>query len=293
MRKSILLLAVVGFALGSAPRGASAASSSPFFSGAGVGPISSARELAVAAPLPNGKVLIAGGQTVGGGPATSSAELFDPVTDTFSSAGAGSMTTARSGAVAAPLPNGKVLIAGGENNSIALSSAELFDPSTDTFSSAGVGSMSTPRVDAVAAPLPNGMVLIAGGENNSSSGLSSAELFDPATGTFSSAGLGAMTVARAGAVAAPLPNGRVLIAGGENAGTGNSSSSAELFDPATGTFSGRGDRANDDSPRFRGSRTTAQRRCADCRRHERCRGSVERELFHPATGTFWARGSGR
>ena len=62
----------------------------------------------------------------------SSAEVFDPSTDTFTAL-PGSMTTARGEAVAAPLPDGDVLIAGGYNGSIGLSSAEVFDPSTGTF----------------------------------------------------------------------------------------------------------------------------------------------------------------
>src|ERR1700722_9185492 len=74
-----------------------------------------------------------------------------------------SMTTARQGAVAAALPDGDVLIAGGEDsNGETLSSAELFDPSSGSFSALS-GSMTTAREGAVAASLPDGDVLIAGG----------------------------------------------------------------------------------------------------------------------------------
>src|ERR1700722_4634448 len=56
----------------------------------------------------------------------------------------GSMTTARAGHTAILLPNGKVLIAGGEDDNLKdLASAELYDPSTRTF--APTGSMITPR----------------------------------------------------------------------------------------------------------------------------------------------------
>ena len=55
-----------------------------------------------------------------------SAEAFDPATNSFSSAGIGSMTTARTGAVAAPLPDGRVLVAGGYDGSTRFSSAEIF-----------------------------------------------------------------------------------------------------------------------------------------------------------------------
>jgi Collagen triple helix repeat (20 copies)/Galactose oxidase, central domain/Kelch motif len=213
------------------------ASSAPFFSSAGVGSLTAKREFALAAPLPDGQVLIAGG--LNETPSyLSSAELFDPATSTFSSAGLGSMTTARGGAVALALLDGQVLIAGGYNTSSQyLSSAELFDPASATFSGAGLGSMTTARDQALAAPLPDGQVLIAGGFNGGGF-LSSAELFDPASGTFSNKGLGSMTTAREGPVAVPLPDGRVLIAGGVN--ESGDLASAELFDPASDTFSSAG-----------------------------------------------------
>jgi Kelch motif len=209
---------------------------------------------AVAAPLPDGRVLFAGGFYSGGGHQftyLSSAEVFHPSTNTFSTAGIGSMSVPREGAVAAPLPDGRVLVAGGYYNANPdvpfephyLSSAEVFDPSTNTFSSAGIGSMSVPREGAVAAPLPDGRVLVAGGLYNDGTGhdLSSAEVFDPATNSFSSAGVGSMSVPRSGAIAAPLPDGRVLVGGGSTfSNLGNPLSSAEVFNPTTNTFSSAG-----------------------------------------------------
>src|SRR5688572_16575825 len=71
------------------------------------------------------------------------------------------------------------------------------------------GSMSTGRYAAAAAPLPGGRVLVAGGFNDEGGGnyLASAEVFNSATGAFSSAGIGAMSTPRRGAVAASLPDG--------------------------------------------------------------------------------------
>ena len=68
-----------------------------------------------------------------------------------------------------------------------------------------------------------------------------AELYDPATGTFSPTG--SLAEVRGGKTATLLPDGRVLIAGGYNcadAGQDGLWASAELYDPATGTFSPTG-----------------------------------------------------
>jgi hypothetical protein len=109
--------------------------------------------------------------------------------------------------------------------------------------------MHTARSDATATLLKNGKVLIAGGDTGSGgSGVdtyATAELYDPATGTFSPTG--SMHAARSAATATLLANGKVLIAGGSGcpnpkdcvAGPSNNSeplASAELYDPHTGQF---------------------------------------------------------
>jgi hypothetical protein len=232
---------VLGFvcvlALGLAPQASVAGSGGFSPTSSMTGP----RPGAATAPLPDGRVLQAGGASASGDfdppyfGRLQSAEIFDPPTNTFSPTG--SMSEVRSGAFAAPLPGGNVLVAGGYGAG-PLSSAEIYDPTTGTFSP--TGSMSESHLGGFAVPLGDGRVLIAGGDSDSS-----AEIFDPATGTFSSAGIGSMSVPRAGATAAPLPDGRVLVAGGYNAIIGGGhgfpdyyydQSSAEVFDPATNSF---------------------------------------------------------
>jgi WD40 repeat protein len=161
---------------------------------------------------------------------TSAASL--PSSGTFTLTG--SMAIARANHTATLLPDGRVLIAGGSNNSGDLASAELYDPTSGTFSP--TGSMDTALELGTATLLPDGRVLIAGGIHGSGV-LASAELYDPTSGTFSPTG--SMATARV-STATLLPDGRVLIAGGAAIGKGGAYetlASAELYDPSTGKFS--------------------------------------------------------
>jgi hypothetical protein len=208
-----------------------------------------ARSSPAVAPLPGGKVLIAGGSTTGGTDVRT-AELFDSATGTFTelpAAGNTELVVARGAAAAAPLPDGRVLIAGGFDGTNFLQSAELFDPASNTFSllpASGNTELQTARSNFVAVAMQSGKVLIAGGIDAARNPLSSAETFDPASETFSAlpaSGATQLQTARVAPAGAELPDGRVLIAGGDISGSGSVTAadvlaSAEVFDPASGSF---------------------------------------------------------
>jgi Kelch motif/IPT/TIG domain len=203
---------------------------------------------ATATLLPDGDVLVAGG--LHGQRQVASAELYDPATGTWSATAP--MTVARSGQTATLLPDGDVLVAGGGCNGTSygcdagsflynLSSAELYDPATGTWTR--TGSMHTGRQFQTATLLPDGDVLVAGGfvscDDDFCFDAHSAELYDPATGRWTLTD--PMHQAGEQEMAALLANGEVLVAGGYNEGGSSNTpfelSSAELYNPATGTWS--------------------------------------------------------
>jgi hypothetical protein len=189
--------------------------------------------------LVNGRILITGGVDADRA-LIKTAEIFDPTTRSFTTAA--DLNQARQGASCTSLPNGTVLIAGGHDSSGgSVLTAELYNPTTGNFQP--VGSMHSPRAGHAGIRLPSGKVLLVGGDDESSS----AELFDPASGLFTTTG--SMSQPRAHASATLLPNGKVLVLGGthtippEGGGAAPapvSIGSAEIYDPAAGTFHGAG-----------------------------------------------------
>jgi hypothetical protein len=189
----------------------------------------------------SGKVLI-----VGGG--NSSSEIYDPNSNSWSSAGG--ISGQRSFHTATLLPGGKILIAGGsDSNGKTTNTAIVYDPVTRSYTA--TGSMLASRDFHTAMLLtagPNaGKALIAGGRSSSGRSYtypSAAELYDPVTGTFSPAGnlIGARYAHTATLVANGPNAGKILLAGG--AAGSNALSSAELYDPATGIFAATGSMAS-------------------------------------------------
>jgi N-acetylneuraminic acid mutarotase len=211
--------------------------------------LNTSRAFHTATLLANGKVLVAGGFGCAPPPATcsylNSAELYDSATGTWSNTG--NLNSERESHTATALPNGKVLVVGGDNVHGALNSAELYDPATETWT---VNLLNVARYLHAATLLQNGKVLVAGGVNyfavaddGETLPIDSAELYDPATGMWTLTGN--LNTARERHTMSLLPNGKVLAAAGflnfnNGQSTGQVTNTAELYDPATGTWSNTG-----------------------------------------------------
>jgi hypothetical protein len=132
------------------------------------------------------------------------------------------------------LPNQDVLVVGGVNSDgRAVQQAFLYDPRADRWSR--VPNLPAARAAPFAVLLRDGTVLVGGGATDSPSsfpapsGLSTAWIFDPATEAWQS--ISPMHAGRLFASATPLPDGSVLVAGGDD--QGSPLASAEVFDPKT------------------------------------------------------------
>ncbi len=132
------------------------------------------------------------------------------------------------------LADGRVLVAGGRNGSVALNTAEIYNPTTGAFL-ATPGTLGIGRFDTQAVLLGDGRVLIAGGVTGSGD-TATAEIFDPSGGGFFTSTANNMSLARRSFQATRLADGRVLVTGGANASF-PAIGSAELFDPSSGLFS--------------------------------------------------------
>ena len=185
--------------------------------------------------LEDGTVLVAGGTRGFGVSYILESEVYDPSDGTWTLTG--SLQDGRRYHTMTLLEDGTVLIAGGlTKESTPLGSAEIYNPSNGTWSP--TGDLSSPRSEHTATRLLDGKVMVAGGREMGEgiSPLSSVEMYDPASGTWTP--IESMSEKRRGHQAELLQDGSVLVIGGfdENWVLG----STELFDPSTRTWSSPG-----------------------------------------------------
>jgi hypothetical protein len=165
------------------------------------------------------------------------------------------------------------------------------------------GSLNEARGLHTATLLPNNKVLVAYGSNSSSYteatgyvGLSSIEVYDPGTGTFTEI-VGEDGAGTFGHTATLLPNGSVLLAGGFvnsvwDYGGSASSNGANLYDSSTGAFSGTGNMTAN-----RGDHTATLLAngkvliAGGADQDPTGTGLATVELYDPSTGTFTLTGS--
>ncbi|WP_052499540.1 Kelch repeat-containing protein [Streptomyces vietnamensis] len=212
------------------------------------GRLHEARRIHSLTVLRDGRVLAAGGIT---GPqafppsAVAGSELYDPEAGTWTPAAP--MAGARYGHSATLLPDGRVLVAGGNRlrdarTVVTLTTAELFDPDTGTWSPAA--EMADARWHHIVAPLPGGHLLAVAGLAATGQLLPTAlalcEVYDPRTDSW--AATGALRDARYGHQAVPLPDGTVLAMGGGRSRSDDArfdpygTTRVERYDPETGTW---------------------------------------------------------
>jgi N-acetylneuraminic acid mutarotase len=184
--------------------------------------------------LTNGKVLIAGAHAGSSGPESLTTQQYDPSSGLWSNTAP--MNSRRVAHIATLIPNGKVLVAGGQigpdvNNTAA---AEVYSISDNTWQN--IAPMGTARSYHGGILLPNGNVLVAGGyvfRGASNLGaLATAEVYNPSSDTWSETAPMNMSRGEYGS-AVLLPNGKVLVAGGDTNGyySPNATATAELYTP--------------------------------------------------------------
>lgn len=194
------------------------------------GQMSTPRAYHAATLLLSGKILITGGlypSSVPAGPFTylSSAELYDPATGRFTSAG--NMTTIRLNHNSILLADGRVLIVGGSSQPL---STEIYNPSSGSFAASA---------DLLSAPVGFGTVTLLQDGRVFIPGVSTAQIFDPVTGKVTATGPYVVPAPATVKSATLLQDGRVLVTGG----TADSGWS-EIYDPVANSFSPAGIKDN-------------------------------------------------
>jgi hypothetical protein len=164
---------------------------------------------------------------------SSAVEQSDSQPTRLSSSRLAAELAARAAHTMTTLPDGDLLVAGGcDVDGCSRATASTFVLSGRTLSR--VADVAEARDAHTAVALSDGRVLVVGGfAGEGRPPLRSAEVFDPASGRWTTTG--SLAIGRGGHAAALLGDGRVLIAGGW-VGPSTYTDTTEIFDPATGQF---------------------------------------------------------
>jgi len=173
----------------------------------GTGDMGTARRQHTLTTLPNGRVLAVGGRD-SSGTYVNTAELYDPATGTWTATG--SMQTARGLHSATLLADGRVLIVGGQDNTATRRTADVYNPANGQFTRLAA-ELQAARSYHTALRLANGMVVLLAG--TSSGDARAVEVFTPGADTFSV--VGSLLLPHAYAGVTLLPNGQILVTGGQ------------------------------------------------------------------------------
>jgi hypothetical protein len=193
------------------------------------GSMNVARGESATAVLNDGRVLVVGGVSSVG--PLASAEIYDPRTGIWTLTGSMS-TPGRNDLALVVLRNGRVLAAGGATGgemSLRLTSAEIFDPHTGQWTSTGPMTAARSEVEYASVLLPDGRVLVPGGYTFAHTPVSSSDLYDPRTGTWTASG--SMSVVRAGHSSIVLRGNRGVLVMGGTAKGGTSTASVDIAVP--------------------------------------------------------------
>ena len=190
--------------------------------------------------LPDGRVVLAGGLTGAGWEWRT--EVWDPATGEY--ALAGELDIPHAEATTLVDGKGRLLLTGGHDAYGPLESAlvHAFDPSTGGWTLLKYP-MLEERYLHSATLLPSGEILVAGGDflGKRPGSVVTEEIYDPGGAAPRRPAGGPMSFPRYGHTATTLPDGTILLAGGRSAFTGVVVPVAELYDPATETFTPIGD----------------------------------------------------
>jgi len=183
-----------------------------------------ARFSAAAVALDDGTVLIVGGEASGGVWEAeiylTSEEKFRPIADQAPNGGA---------VTANKLPDGRVVVAGGDPMLATAGVFGIYDPQTGSFDSAtGIDA----RLGATSCLLADGRILVVGGLGAVGDATATAQLYDPGQG--STDGPISLAAPRFHSTTTALPDGSALIVGGSD-DSGRPISSVERYFPGSST----------------------------------------------------------